>query len=56
MSKASPRWVVTLIKGNKPAYITTVPAKDAESAIAHVVKEHNITDREQLKRLAARPE
>jgi hypothetical protein len=56
MSKELPRWVVSLIKGNKPAYITTVPAKDAESTIAHAVKEFNITDREQLKRLAARPE
>jgi len=55
MSKELPRWVVSLIKGNKPAYIMTVPAKDAESAIAHAAKEFSITDREQLNRLAARP-
>jgi hypothetical protein len=54
MSKKLPRLVVSLIKGNKPAYIATVPAKDAERAIAHAVKEFNISDREQLKRLAAR--
>jgi hypothetical protein len=55
MSKELPRWVVSLIKGNKPTYITTVPAKDAESAIAHAAKEFSIADLEQLKRLAARP-
>jgi len=54
LSKQLPVWVVSLIKGNKPTYMATVPAKDAESAIAHVVKEQKITDREQLKRLAAR--
>ena len=55
MSKELPRRVVSLIKGNKPAYIMTVPAEDAESAIAHAAKEFSITDREQLNRLAARP-
>jgi hypothetical protein len=33
---------------------TIINAKDAESAIAAVVRDHNITDPHQIKRLAAR--
>jgi hypothetical protein len=45
----------SLIKGKRPEYIATVNAKDAESAIAVVIKDHEITDRERMQRLAARP-
>jgi hypothetical protein len=55
MSKELPRWIVSLIKGKRPEYVATVSAKDAESAIAAVIKNHDITDRESMKRLAARP-
>jgi hypothetical protein len=50
-----PRWAVSQIRGSKPIHIATVLAKDAESAIAAVIKEHNITNPEQMKRIAARP-
>jgi hypothetical protein len=50
-----PRWVISRIQGNKNVYLMTVSAKDAESAISTAVKDLRITDREQIKRLAARP-
>jgi hypothetical protein len=55
MTKELPRWTVSRIEGNKARYITTVNAKDAESAISTVVKDLRITNREDIKRLAARP-
>jgi hypothetical protein len=55
MSKELPRWAVSLIRGSKAEHITIVNAKDAKSAISAVVKDRNITDRESIKRLAARP-
>jgi hypothetical protein len=50
-----PRWAVSLIRGSRAEHITIVNAKDAESAIATVVKDRNITNPRDLKRLAARP-
>jgi hypothetical protein len=55
MTKELPRWTVSRIEGNKARYITTINAKDAESAISTVVKDLRITNREDIKRLAARP-
>jgi hypothetical protein len=49
------RWVVSRIVGSKAKYVMTIAAKDAESAIATVVKDLQITNREEIKRLAARP-
>ena len=50
-----PRWIVSKIVGKKAAYLTTVSAKDAEAAISAAVKDLRLTDREAIKRLAARP-
>jgi hypothetical protein len=55
MSKELPRWVVSRIVGNKAKYVMTIAAKDAESAISQAVKDLQITNREEIKRLAARP-
>ena len=55
MSKELPRWVVSRIAVNKAKYVMTIAAKDAESAISAVVKDLQITNREEIKRLAARP-
>lgn len=55
MSKELPRWIVSRITGKRATYITTVSAKDAESAVATTVKDLRLTDREAIKRLAARP-
>jgi hypothetical protein len=55
MSKELPPWVVSRIEGNKARYITTINAKDAESAISTVVRDFKIMNREEIKRLAARP-
>jgi hypothetical protein len=55
MTKQLPRRVVSLISGSRAEHITIVNAKDAESAIAAVIKDHNITDPHSIKRLAARP-
>ena len=55
MSKELPRWAVSLIRGRRAEHITIVNAKDAASAISAVVKDHNITDPQSIKRLAARP-
>jgi len=55
MTKALPRWAVSVIKGRRAEHITIVNAKDAESAISAVVKDRSITDQESIKRLAARP-
>jgi hypothetical protein len=50
-----PRWAVSLIRGSRAEHITIINAPDAESAIAAVVRDHNITDPHHIKRLAARP-
>jgi hypothetical protein len=55
MSKELPRWVVSRIERNRARYLMTVSANDAESAIATVVRDLQITNREEIKRLAARP-
>jgi hypothetical protein len=55
MSKELPCWAVSLIRGSRAEHITIVNAKDAESAISAVIKDHKITDRNSIKRLAARP-
>ena len=55
MSKELPSWIVSRIKGSKNEYVTTVSAKDAEEAVATVVRDLRITNREEIKRLAARP-
>ena len=54
MNKDLPKWAVSLI-GKKPRQLATVQAKDAEAAIAAVIKDLNITDPERIKRVAARP-
>jgi hypothetical protein len=56
MSKASPRWVVTRIRGSKPVHLGTVAAKDADDAREKKITELAITDPEIIKRVAARPE
>jgi hypothetical protein len=55
MTKGLPRWTVTRIKGSKSEEIAIVPAKDAASTIAMVVKDRGITDADYIKRLVARP-
>jgi hypothetical protein len=55
MSKELPRWVVSRIQGAKNVYLTTVSAKDAEAAISTAIQALKITDREAIKRMAARP-
>jgi hypothetical protein len=55
MSEQLQRWIVSRIRGKRPDNITTVRAKYAESAIAGLIKDRNITDQEFIKRLAARP-
>jgi hypothetical protein len=54
MSKELPRWVVSRIVGNRAKYVMTISAPTAESAISTVVKDLGITNREEIKRLAAR--
>lgn len=41
-----PRWVVSQIKGSRADHIAIVNAKDAQSAIDAVIKEHKMTNRE----------
>ena len=55
MSEELPRWIVSRIHGNRNVYLTTVSAKDAQSAVSAAIENLKITDREAIKRLAARP-
>jgi hypothetical protein len=55
MSKSEKKWVVTRIKGSSAHAYGTVRAPTAEAAIRQVIETSQITDPEQLKRLAARP-
>jgi hypothetical protein len=50
------RWRISRIKGNKAEPIGTVDAADAKSAITVAIKQFQVTDKEQQKRLAARPD
>jgi hypothetical protein len=47
-------WAIVRIKGTPAAVIGHVEAPDAESAIKEAIRQFNITDPEQQKRLAAR--
>jgi hypothetical protein len=53
--KALPQWMISRIRGSKSEEIAIVAAKDAEIAIAAVVKNRGITDADYIKRLVARP-
>jgi hypothetical protein len=55
MAEDLPRWIISRIRGKRADYVTTVSAKDAETAISTVVSDFRITNPEDVKRLAARP-
>ena len=48
-------WAISRIKGTPAAVIGHVEAPDAESTIKEAIRQFNITDPAQQKRLAARP-
>jgi hypothetical protein len=54
--KSTPqRWQVTRIVGNAARQITELEADSAAEAIKRAIKEYEITDPQQQRRLAARP-
>lgn len=52
-SEAVHRWRVTKIAGNAARQITVLEANSADAAIKQAIKDFDITDPEQLRRIAA---
>jgi hypothetical protein len=55
MRETEMKWLVTRIKGNQGHSYGSVRAPSAEAAIRQIIEAYEITDPDQIKRLAARP-